>query len=197
MVLRSGTAYSCFVSTPETVTRSRTRQAIIDAAITVLASDPGASLADIAAAAGVGRTTLHRYFAERQDLLSTLATEIAGRLAEADRRAKLEDGTGLEATLRLVREYHDLGDALSFMFAGQVDVYAAFSAVAAPCTANSAIARGMADGSLDDQLTPEWVESMMWSALYSAWAYTNEHGGSRHESLRLVVRSLEGAVGRR
>jgi AcrR family transcriptional regulator len=31
----------------------------------VLARDPTATLADIAQAAGVGRSTLHRYFADR------------------------------------------------------------------------------------------------------------------------------------
>jgi TetR/AcrR family transcriptional repressor of lfrA len=40
--------------------RSRTRKAILDAAMAVLGEDPGASLGDNAAAAQVGRSTLHR-----------------------------------------------------------------------------------------------------------------------------------------
>ena len=57
----------------ESATRTRTRQAILAAAVTVFARDPSAALGEVAAAAGVGRTTLHRYFAERSDLLAALA----------------------------------------------------------------------------------------------------------------------------
>lgn len=46
----------------ETGARERTRGAIVDAAIARLAADAGAPLSDIAAAARVSRTTVHRYF---------------------------------------------------------------------------------------------------------------------------------------
>ncbi|WP_159149695.1 TetR family transcriptional regulator, partial [Dietzia lutea] len=49
----------------ETGARARTRSAILDAAVEVLAEDRQASMADIATAAQVGRTTVHRYFPER------------------------------------------------------------------------------------------------------------------------------------
>ncbi|MDQ3577436.1 MAG: TetR/AcrR family transcriptional regulator, partial [Actinomycetota bacterium] len=42
--------------------RARTRRAILDAAISVLSRNPAASLAEVAEAAQVGRTTVHRYF---------------------------------------------------------------------------------------------------------------------------------------
>ena len=45
--------------------RTRTRRAILEAAMVVLAENGTASLADIASAAEVGRSTLHRYFPER------------------------------------------------------------------------------------------------------------------------------------
>lgn len=180
---------------PESAARLRTRQAILDAAITTLAGDPAASLGDIASAAAVGRTTLHRYFAERQDLLEAVTVEVATRLADAEQRARLGEGTGREALSRLVREYFDLGDALSVMFGSQVDVDAAYDRLAPDaCSSREAIERGHRDGSLDPELPPDWIESVLWAALYAGWAYTNETGGSRHESLRLVVRSMEGAV---
>lgn len=184
---------------PESAARLRTRQAILDAAITTLAADPAASLGDIATAAAVGRTTLHRYFAERQDLLDAVTVEVATRLADAERRARLSEGTGREALSRLAREYFDLGDALSVMFGSQVDVDAAFEDLSAAdsCTSRDAIERGRSDGSLDPDLPASWIESMLWSALYAGWSYTNDTGGSRHESLRLVVRSLDGAVASR
>ncbi|MEJ3746674.1 hypothetical protein WEI85_25720 [Actinomycetes bacterium KLBMP 9797] len=35
---------------------------------------------------------------------------------------------------------------------------------------------------------------MLWSQLYTAWTYLAETGTSRHQVLRLVVRTLMGAV---
>ncbi len=180
--------------TQQTPARSRTRQAIIDAAITSLATDPTTSLGDIAGAAAVGRTTLHRYFAERSDLLDALKVEVAQRLVEAEGRARLAEGTGLEALVRLAREYFDLGDALSFMFSGPVDVGSAHDAPPGACSSADAIQRGLRDGSIDDELPASWVESMLWCSLYAGWSYTTETGGSRHDSLRLVVRSFKGAI---
>ena len=186
--------YPVRVTPQQTPTRSRTRQAILDAAITGLASDPSTSLSDIAAAASVGRTTLHRYFAERSDLLEALKVEVAQRLVEAEGRARLAEGTGRDALLRLAREYFDLGDALSFMFSGQVDVEGAYDAPPGACSSTEAIERGRHDGSIDDELPAMWVESLLWCSLYAGWSYTRDTGGSRHDSLRLVVRSLDGSL---
>ncbi|HZC09115.1 MAG TPA: helix-turn-helix domain-containing protein, partial [Mycobacterium sp.] len=49
--------------------QARTRAAILAATASVLARNRSATLPDIADAAGVGRTTLHRYFADRERLI--------------------------------------------------------------------------------------------------------------------------------
>jgi TetR/AcrR family transcriptional repressor of lfrA len=79
--------------------RSRTRKAILDAAMTVLGDNPGASLGDIASAAEVGRSTLHRYFAERSDLLR-----------------EPDCGPPEEALRRVVECQLDLGPIVPFVF---------------------------------------------------------------------------------
>jgi AcrR family transcriptional regulator len=45
------------------------RPSLLDVAAEVLVADPGASLAEVAEAAGIGRTTLHKHYATRDDLL--------------------------------------------------------------------------------------------------------------------------------
>ncbi len=172
--------------------KNRTRQAIIDAAIDLLAGNPACSLGDIAAAAQVGRTTLHRYFAERADLLAAVGAEGGERLVRAATLADLERGTGAEALLRLCREYFDLGSLLSLMFSGQ----------GGECWDSQdeqflvrVIERGHNDGSIDPQLPADWVLSLLWSQLYAAWAYLGERkDSSRHQVLDLLTRTLANAL---
>lgn len=59
------------MSVPSVITirpRRRTRP-LLDVAAEVLVADPAASLAEVAEAAGIGRTTLHKHYATRDDLL--------------------------------------------------------------------------------------------------------------------------------
>ena len=50
----------------------RNRQAVIEAAMAVLPSDPTASMATIAERSGLGRTTVYRHFPARNDLIRAL-----------------------------------------------------------------------------------------------------------------------------
>lgn len=50
----------------------RNRDAILDAAARCLASNPAATLAEIAAAAGIGRVTLYGHFSSRQELTAAM-----------------------------------------------------------------------------------------------------------------------------
>lgn len=47
----------------------RYRTSLLDVAAAVLVADPSASLAEVAEAAGIGRTTLHKQYATRDDLI--------------------------------------------------------------------------------------------------------------------------------
>jgi AcrR family transcriptional regulator len=52
--------------------RRGTRPSLLDVAAEVLVADPAASLAEVAEAAGIGRTTLHKHYATRDDLLNAV-----------------------------------------------------------------------------------------------------------------------------
>src|SRR5262245_3564813 len=49
--------------------RRREAKTLLDIAAEVLVADPSASLAEVAEAAGIGRTTLHKHYATRDDLM--------------------------------------------------------------------------------------------------------------------------------
>jgi AcrR family transcriptional regulator len=179
----------------ESATRTRTRRAILDAAVSVLARDPSASLGEVAAAADVGRTTLHRYFAERSDLMAALAIYAHERVAEATARAALSHGAAPDALGRLCREYFELGDVLTLMFGGTVDDEQ-FEHEEAPHDRELAalIERGQAEGTVDPQLSVNWIVYMLWALLYTAWSLMREASVPRHEALEQCLRSLHKAV---
>ena len=102
-------------ATQESTTRARTRRAIIDAAVATLSADHAASLADVAEAAGVGRTTVHRYFPERSDLLAAIGTDVRERIEAATARARLGEGPAPAALDRLCLEFFELGDRLMLL----------------------------------------------------------------------------------
>jgi AcrR family transcriptional regulator len=99
----------------------RTATAILAAAAHVLtAHGAAASMADVAAAAGVGRATLYRYFETRESLLEALATR-----AVADAGARLADAgldgvTVEEAIERIVRALVAVGDRYAVLVDEQV-----------------------------------------------------------------------------
>src|SRR3981189_1035772 len=89
----------------------RTAAAILDAAAHVFSEQgTAANLADIAAAAGVSRAPLYRYYPNREALLKALGahalTELANRLNDAG----LERATVKEAIERLQRANVAVGD---------------------------------------------------------------------------------------
>jgi len=180
----------------ESGSRARTRQAIIEAAIEVLGQNAAASLGEIAVAADVGRTTLHRYFPERSDLLAAINAESVARINQATERARLGEGTGAEALRRLCHEYFDLGELLSLIFSDPQLVTDPLESEQGACDPQfvAMVERGHRDGSLDPEMPPDWLQSVLWSQLYSGWSYLAETGASRHEVLRLVVRTVEKAI---
>ena len=56
------------------------------------------------------------------------------------------------------------------------------------------VRRGHADGSIDPELPASWIQSLIWSQLYAGWSYLAEYQASRHETLRLILRCVSGAV---
>ena len=100
------------MSKRETTLRARVSAAILEAAAAVLAErGEQASMADVAAAAGMARATVYRYFPNREALfeaLGRLAVEEAGERLQAGR---LEEVAVPDAFERAVRALVGVGDS--------------------------------------------------------------------------------------
>src|ERR1700727_4062147 len=68
---------------PRRADASRTVAAILAAATECLARDPDTSMAEIAAAAGVGRMTLYGHFKTRAELLKAVLTQVIAEAHDA------------------------------------------------------------------------------------------------------------------
>ncbi len=176
-------------------TRTRTRNAILTAAVGVLTQNRSASLADISGAAHVARSTLHRYFPDRAALLDAVRRFAGEQVEAATRRARIDEGSASEALLRLCHEYFDNWHMLMWVYQeslGEGCEQDAISEELDPAI-GALIARGHVDGSIDASMPNAWIQHLLWAVLYTAWEYV-QMGESKHDALALALASLEKVI---
>ena len=93
----------------------RSINAIVDAALEALASDPDVSMAEIARRAGVVRATIYMHFPTREALLDAVMERATAQVAEATRQAEPDRGEPKEAlervllaTWRQLSQFHNI-----------------------------------------------------------------------------------------
>jgi AcrR family transcriptional regulator len=175
--------------------RERVSQQILSAAAHVLAvNGERASMHDVAAAAGIARGTLYRYFPSRHTLVDRLcesaAAEAAARLG-ASRVAEVDPLEGLERTIRV---FVEIGDA--FVVAARErgrPEGEPFDAVVLP-PLRAVVERAQAAGVVRDDMSVAWLSESLLGMLVAA-ASTSSLG---KEDLIASVRRLflEGARAR-
>jgi TetR/AcrR family transcriptional repressor of mexCD-oprJ operon len=90
----------------------RVATAVLEGAARTLAvHGSAASMNEVAAAAGVARATVYRYFPNRQALLDELALVALREADDRIRSARIDEVPAAEAISRVVRALVDIGDA--------------------------------------------------------------------------------------
>lgn len=168
----------------------RTRRDVVGAALEVWAADNAASLGEVAIRAGVGRTTLNRYFSDRSQLVGAVDEECRARYTAAVARSRPAEGPGWSALLRMCTELIQLGPVLGLVFADNalVDPDTWFPGDDDPLGA--VIARGHSDGSLAADLPADWVGTLVWTSLFAAHLVVTSGTRTWHEAAGLLTRSL-------
>jgi TetR/AcrR family transcriptional repressor of mexCD-oprJ operon len=143
---------------PRNALQDRVARAILDAAACVLA-DQGeqANMADVAAAAGVARATVYRYFPNRQALLDELAELALQSAAQGLASARIDEIRVPEAIVRAVRALVDVGDLFIAVAGKQLrpDAEQFERDVRRPL--RHLVERGQADGAIRDDLPSAWL----------------------------------------
>ncbi len=170
--------------------RDRTRAALLSAAIDVLSDNAAASMGEIAAAAGVARSTLNRYFPDRAALTEGIEAFVEAEYEDAVREARSAEGSGLAAYLRIVDEMLERLDSLGWWMRASAD----YEFDDLDCKADegiiAVIERGHRDGTIDPQFPPNFMVGATWSLLTAAY-YDVRHGKqSRAETRDLCRRAL-------
>jgi AcrR family transcriptional regulator len=174
--------------------RGRTRHAILSAAASVLARDRAATLADIADAADVGRSTLHRYFPDRQELIDAVIEDSLRALGQAVEEAALDQGPPLEAMRRLVAAMVGVGDRLLFLFGDPRVLEGREEPAASDRPVIELVERGQAQGVFDPEVGAEWIEHVLWALVYTAAEEVSTGRLPRHGVTATVIRTFENGI---
>ena len=181
----------------KTSVRSRTRGAILAAAAVVLARDRAATLPDIAEAAGVGRTTLHRYFPDRESLIEAAVEDSIQAISQSVAEAALDQGPSMDAMRRAVAAMVAVGDRLMFVFGDPrvLQGYRAPAGVAPPSDpVLDLIKRGQAEGAFDPEVSPSWIQHVLWVLVYRGCEDADSGELPRHGITATVIRTLENGI---
>nr|MDT0663609.1 TetR/AcrR family transcriptional regulator [Micromonospora sp. DSM 115978] len=196
----------------ESGARNRTRTAILSAAAEVLARDRTATLADVAEAAAVGRSTLHRYFPDRDELFRAVVEDSVQVLATSVSDAAIDAGPPLAAMRRLVAAMVDVGDRILFLFGDprtlenygpaydpdgpECDPAAVGQGPGADRGTLDLIERGQAEGVFDPEVGSDWIQSVLWGLVYTGCEAAREGRLPRHGVAATVIRTFENGIAR-
>lgn len=155
----------------------RSRGSILRAATQVLVAAPQTTLAELATTLGIGRTTLHRLFPTRDDLLRAIAHDaldhLAGVYADAGVTSTPQrPQDALTAVRRLVGELVPLGPSLMFLLrASELDddetITRRSAEIDEPLLACVAASQELGD--LDAALPTWWVVETLMAGVYVGW----------------------------
>jgi AcrR family transcriptional regulator len=148
----------------------RSVRAILEAAERVLAEGAGASMEQIAEAAGLTRITVHRRFANRQALLEALSVNAMQQLLEAIEEARPNSAPALVALYRVTANVLRVKSAWRYTLTHNTSLSAAAAALWTDIDVHTVelIARAQREGLLAPATDLDWTRQVYYALLTEA-----------------------------
>jgi AcrR family transcriptional regulator len=165
----------------------------LDAATRALIAAPASSLADIADAVGLSRTTLHRRYPTRADLLHAIAVQAIDRLHDAQQHAGFTDtgdpgkGSFEVLTDSLIELAPHLQLVLASSEVNEPSLAAAITELDAPVL--RAIRHGQSQGTLRPDLPADWILESLYALSIAASGRVQAGALARRDATPLVIRT--------
>jgi TetR/AcrR family transcriptional regulator, mexCD-oprJ operon repressor len=150
------------------------REQVLRAAANFLGRRPNATQDEIAAAVGVSRATLHRYFAGKAALLAALDELAVEQMRMAVKTARLQEDSAEQALQRLVAACEPVSPYLALLYSQTQDIdldvaLAGWADIDSEIT--SLFLRGQRDGVFRPELTAAWLTEAFYSLVAgTAWS---------------------------
>ena len=125
---------------------------IVEAAARLLAENPSAGMAEIAAGAGVGRATLYRHFPTREALVEAIREQAVEDAERALAACRLDEGSATDALRRLCAAWLAVAERYAF---AEPQRPARPHVLREPLIA--LLERGQAAGEFSRELPPTWM----------------------------------------
>ena len=142
--------------------------ALLDVAARVLADDPTATMAEIAAASGLGRVTAWRHLGSREQLLALLSERAATEVHDTLERLLGDEPTAPEDVGRAVEALTGIGSRYRVLFIAQPGGPLRERRKAALAPLARAIRRGQRAGTLRRGVAPELAAALTAAAAQAA-----------------------------
>ncbi len=167
---------------------------MLDAAAAAWAHDFSASLSSIALRADVSRSTLHRYFTDRQALIDALLLDSLARLETAD-DGSTTTVTAMETLEHFLRAGVEMGDRVIFLFADpkRFEGNPHWSSDDGDEEMRALVDRARAEGAIGAGIPTSWALNLYY-ALLSTAAEVNNQDLPRHVAADLAVQSFRRSV---
>lgn len=178
--------------------RLSSRAAIIEAAFTVFSRDPSAALSEVARLAGVGRATLHRHFAGRDDLIRALAQLAIKDMDQAVERACANVVSYSEAVRKSLQALIPLGDRYGFLELEPLDNDPAFKKEFEQQQKETVemIDGAKGEGLFDTSVPTSWIVQAFDHLLYAGWESVKAGETTPDQAADLAWRTLTSGLGK-
>lgn len=166
----------------------------------MLVTNRGASMQEIADAAGVGRTTLHRYFPGREELIRSIALQAVNESEAAIERARLGEGSVEDAVHRLAGVLVPMGHRFHFLLnEAQLHSDAEYLATEEKLLVEpleELAERGKREGAFRPDVPVAWIVDSIGALVQAAWEGIRDGRIAARDAPNLVAATLLSGVGR-